>query len=75
MAIRRQAVVMTFAQSRAQEERIMSATTTSRTRRIISRITATWSELDHAQRRLLEIQTGTTGLTRAQRTQRPEPRL
>jgi hypothetical protein len=42
----------------------MSAATTSRTRRIISRISAGWAELDHAQRRLLEIQTGTTGLTR-----------
>jgi hypothetical protein len=41
----------------------MSATT-SRTRRIVRRITATWADLDYAQRRLLEIQTGTTGLTR-----------
>ena len=50
----------------------MSVATTSRARRIVSRITATWSELDHAQRRLLEIQTGTTGLTRAHRTQTPK---
>jgi hypothetical protein len=42
----------------------MSTTTTSRARRIVNRISATWSELDYAQRRLLEIQTGTTGLTR-----------
>jgi hypothetical protein len=53
----------------------MSVATTSRARRIVSRITATWAELDHAQRRLLEIQTGTTGLTRANRTHSPEPRL
>jgi hypothetical protein len=39
------------------------ATTTSRARRIVTRITATWADLDYAQRRLLEIQTGTTGLT------------
>jgi len=42
----------------------MNATSTSRARRIVSRITATWAELDHAQRRMLEIQTGVTGLTR-----------
>jgi hypothetical protein len=42
----------------------MSATTRSLARRIISRITATWAEMDHAQRRMLEIQTGITGLTR-----------
>jgi len=42
----------------------MNATTTSRARRIFSRITATWAEMDHAQRRMLEIQTGVTGLTR-----------
>ncbi len=42
----------------------MSAPTTSRARRIVSRITATWAELDHASRRMLEIQTATTGLTR-----------
>jgi hypothetical protein len=33
-------------------------------RRIVRRITATWSDLDYAQRRLLEIQTGAPGLTR-----------
>jgi hypothetical protein len=42
----------------------MSARTTSRARRIVSRITDTWAEMDHAQRRKLEIQTGITGLTR-----------
>jgi hypothetical protein len=42
----------------------MSAATPSRARRIVSRITATWAEMDHAQRRMLEIQTGITGLTR-----------
>ena len=41
----------------------MSAATPSRARRIVSRITATWAEMDHAQRRMLEIQTGITGLT------------
>lgn len=40
----------------------MSSTTTSRAHRIIRRITATWAELDYAQRRMLEIQTGVTGL-------------
>ena len=41
----------------------MSATSTSRLRRTIRRITATWAELDYAQRRLLEVQTGIPGLT------------
>ncbi len=41
----------------------MTLTTTSRARQILRRLAATWSELDHAQRRLLEIQTGITGLT------------
>jgi len=40
------------------------ATKTSRARRIVRRITGTWSELDFAQRRLIEIQTGATGLAR-----------
>jgi hypothetical protein len=59
----------------------MNASTTSRARRIFSRINATWGELDHAQRRLLEIQTGTSGLTRQhhQRTRvhhnEPDPQL
>ena len=41
----------------------MSAMTPSRARRIVSQITATWADMDHAQRRMLEIQTGITGLT------------
>jgi hypothetical protein len=51
-------------QEQAREEHTMNATTTSRARRIVSRITATWADMDHAQRRMLEIQTGVTGLTR-----------
>jgi hypothetical protein len=42
----------------------MSSTSASRTRRIVSRITAGWAEMDYAQRRMLEIQTGITGVTR-----------
>jgi hypothetical protein len=42
----------------------MTPASASRTRRIVSRITATWADMDHAQRRLFEIQTGVTGLTR-----------
>jgi hypothetical protein len=38
----------------------MSPTSASRTRRIVSRITATWAEMDHAQRRMFQIQTGVT---------------
>ncbi len=41
----------------------MSATATSRARRIANRITATWAEMTYAQRRTVEIQTGVTGLT------------
>jgi hypothetical protein len=54
----------------------MDPTTRSRTRRIVGRIAATWSELDHAQRRMLEIQTGVTGLTvpRNRRTRAQEDR-
>ena len=48
----------------------MSPTSASRTRRIVSRITATWAEMDHAQRRMLEIQTGITGLSRQGRKSR-----
>jgi hypothetical protein len=40
------------------------STTTLRVRRIVNRISATLSELDYAQRRLLEVQSGTSGLTR-----------
>jgi hypothetical protein len=52
----------------------MSPTTTSRARRIASRITATWADMDHAQRRLLEIQTGITGQQR-RRTRRHDGEL
>jgi len=44
----------------------MSPTSASRTRRIVRRITAAWAEMDHAQRRVLEIQTGITGLSSRQ---------
>jgi hypothetical protein len=44
----------------------MSPTSASRIHRIVSRITATWAEMDYAQRRMLEIQTGITGVTRQQ---------
>jgi hypothetical protein len=44
----------------------MSPASATRTRRIVSRITATWAEMDHAQRRASEIQTGITGLTKDQ---------
>ena len=37
----------------------MSATSTSRARRILNRISETWADLDYAQRRLFEIRTGT----------------
>jgi hypothetical protein len=46
----------------------MNATTTSRARRIASRISSTWAELDYAQRRMLELQTGVTGLTEQRRS-------
>jgi hypothetical protein len=49
------------------------ATKTPRARRLVRRLTATLSELDHAQRRLLELQTGTTGLTRTTRRSLPIP--
>jgi predicted membrane chloride channel (bestrophin family) len=64
MSIRRQGICMTVTKTRVQQEHTMSATTRSLARQIISRITATWAEMDHAQRRMLEIQTGITGLTR-----------
>jgi hypothetical protein len=44
----------------------MSLTSASRTRRIVSRISATWAEMDHAQRRIFEIQTGITAPSRRQ---------
>jgi hypothetical protein len=41
----------------------MSTSILSRLRRIFSRVTQTWTELDYAQRRLLEIRTGIPNLT------------
>ena len=41
----------------------MSTSILSRLRRIFSRVTQTWAELDYAQRRLLEIRTGIPNLT------------
>jgi hypothetical protein len=41
----------------------MSTTNSSRVRRIVSRIRETWRELDYAQARLLERQSGVSGLT------------
>lgn len=41
----------------------MSTSVLSRLRRIFSRATQTWAELDYAQRRLLEIRTGVPNLT------------
>jgi hypothetical protein len=40
----------------------MSTSISSRLRRISSRVTKTWAELDYAQRRLLEIHTGIPNL-------------
>lgn len=45
----------------------MNTSTQSRVRRIFTRITRTYAELDYAQRRLLEVQTGVPNLTRAKR--------
>jgi hypothetical protein len=45
----------------------MSATTVSRTRRILSRVSQVWGDLDYAQRRLLEINSGVE-LTRSAKT-------
>jgi hypothetical protein len=42
----------------------MSPISASRARRIVSRITTTWAEMDHAQRRIFEIQTGIAGHSR-----------
>jgi len=62
MAIGREDVCVGLPIAR-QRGHTMSPTSASRTRRIVSRITATWAEMDHAQRRVLEIQTGITGLS------------
>jgi hypothetical protein len=42
----------------------MSLISVSRARRIVSRVTTTWAEMDHAQRRIVEIQTGIAGPSR-----------
>jgi hypothetical protein len=42
----------------------MSLVSASRVRRIVSRVTTTWAEMDHAQRRIVEIQTGIAGPSR-----------
>jgi len=41
----------------------MSTTQSSRVRRIVSRAGEIWREMDYAQARALEIQTGASGLT------------
>lgn len=41
----------------------MSTSMLTPLRRIFSRVTQTWAELDYAQRRLLEIRTGIPNLT------------
>ena len=45
----------------------MSTISKARTSQIIRRVTQVWAELDHAQRRLLEIRTGLPELTRRER--------
>jgi hypothetical protein len=47
----------------SRTERSTSTSILSRFRRIFSRATQTWAELDYAQRRLLEIRTGIPNLT------------
>jgi hypothetical protein len=42
----------------------MTLISAPRARRIVSRITTTWAEMDHAQRRIFEIQTGIAGPSR-----------
>ncbi len=42
----------------------MSRISAFRARRIVSRVTTTWAEMDHAQRRIFEIQTGIAGPSR-----------
>lgn len=70
MPRQRQPEVVTFIQSHPKE-RLMSATASSRTRRIFHRIAATWSDLDYANRRKFELQTGITGITRGDKTRTP----
>jgi hypothetical protein len=47
--------------------------TTSRTGRLFHRISATWSELDYAQRRLIENQTDFGQDARGRRTEDTRP--
>jgi len=47
--------------------------TTSRTGRLFHRISATWSELDYAQRRLIENQTDFGQNARGRRTEDTRP--
>lgn len=63
MPIGSQYVVMALCQEEPRKEHTMTLTTKSRARRIVSRISTTWAELDYAQRRMLEIQSGVGGLT------------
>ncbi len=51
----------------------MSVTTTSRARRIFRRIATTWSDLDYAQRRMFELQTGTRAQSRRHESKAPSP--
>ncbi len=44
----------------------MTTANSSRIVRMIARVKQIWSELDYAQRRLLEVTTGVTGLTRSE---------
>jgi hypothetical protein len=47
----------------SRTERSMTTSILSRLRRIFSHVMETWTELDYAQRRLLEIRTGIPNLT------------
>ena len=48
----------------------MSITSRSRASRIIARAAQIWTEVDYAQRRMLEMRTGIPGLTRQERPRR-----
>jgi hypothetical protein len=51
----------------SRTERSTSTSILSRLRRIFTRVTQTWAELDYAQRRLLEIRTGIPNLAAPKR--------
>ncbi len=51
----------------------MSTSILSRLRRIFSRVMQTWTELDYAQRRLLEIRIGIPNLTPPKRPRISRP--